>query len=172
VLKRESNIDIEKFKKHISYNPDTGEFYWILPTSHRVSAGDKVLSVSRSGYYELCFMNQKAYQHRVAWMYVYGVPPNGVIDHINGIKTDNRIVNLRCVSQMENSQNILKAHKSSKTGVRGVYKNRPNTWVAQIRKDGKAFHLGSFKTLDEAKSAYLEAKKQFHSAPALYLCQT
>lgn len=167
MLGRESNIDLNKIKKHLSYDPDTGNFHWLVPTSNRVKVGDKAHSKSWSGYYELCFLNQKVYCHRLAWLYVYGSPPNGVIDHINGNRLDNRIKNLRCVSQIENSQNSLTPLKGSKSGVRGVHQNKRGSWIAQITKNGKCYHLGSYKTQDHAYLAYLKAKKILHSAPIM-----
>lgn len=168
MLNSESSIDINKIKKHISYNPYTGEFVWLLPTSIRVKTGQKAQSFTKTGYYELSIFNKRFLCHRLAWLLEKGSIEGFVIDHINGIKTDNRIVNLRAVKDLQNLQNKVKADKRSKTGVRGVYlaKSR-NKWVAQITIDRKTKHLGSFDSIEKAKQEYIKAKKQFHSAPIL-----
>lgn len=167
MCKYKSNISLDGIKDFLSYDPNSGVFTWLKSLSNRKKAQSIAGSLAQSGYYEICYNNQRVLSHRLAWFFVYGEMPNGVVDHINGIRTDNRIDNLRCVSQMENAQNTLTALKSSKSGVRGVYKNRVGSWIAQIRVNGVCKHLGSFKTLEEAKEAYMKAKKQFHSAPIL-----
>lgn len=79
--------------------------------------------------------------------------PNGLsIDHINGNSLDNRKVNLRFCTHAENLCN-RKVSSASKTGVKGV-QLRANRFIARIGKNGKRIHLGSFKTMDEAISAY------------------
>jgi hypothetical protein len=170
MYKHKSNINLDGIKDFLSYDQSSGVFTWIKSLSNRKKAKSIAGSLTQSGYYEICYNNQRVLSHRLAWFFVYGEMPDGVIDHINGLRTDNRIENLRCVSQMENTQNTLTASKSSKSGVLGVhFSTRINRWVAQITVNRKCNHLGSFKTLEEAKEAYMKAKKQFHSAPILAL---
>jgi hypothetical protein len=167
MCKYKNNIDLSEIRSFLSYNPETGVFSWVKSSGNRRSAGSLAGSLTKAGYYEICYNNQRFLSHRLAWFFVYDEVPNGVIDHINGLKTDNRIQNLRCVSQKENSQNSLVASKSSKSGVRGVYRNKVGSWIAQITCGGKKSYLGSFKTIEEAKEVYMKAKKQLHSAPIL-----
>ncbi|MDA6380520.1 HNH endonuclease signature motif containing protein [Escherichia coli] len=68
----------------------------------------------------MIMINGKAYPaHRLAWLIVYGTMPDGFIDHINRVRTDNRISNLRLVTHSENMQN-RKIQKNNKSGYRGV----------------------------------------------------
>jgi hypothetical protein len=168
MCKYKVNIDLSGIKDYLSYDPQVGVFTWLKSLSNRKKSGSIAGSLANTGYYEICYNSQRILSHRLAWFFVYGEMPNGVIDHINGIKTDNRIENLRCVSQMQNAQNTLTAQKCSKTGVRGVYfKSNMNKWIAQITVNKKCNYLGCFTSIEEAKEAYMKAKKQFHSAPIL-----
>ena len=104
---------------------------------------------------------RKHLAHRLAWLYVNGYCPPGDIDHINGDRAANRISNLRLATRSENLQNQSKAQKHNKTGLLGV-SHRRGKFRAQIRVDGKKMHIGTFPTPEEAHTAYLEAKRQFH----------
>ena len=82
--------------------------------------------------------------------------PRGCVDHINLNKADNRWVNLRVCSMSQNKGNI-RAHKSSKTGVKGVWLKKPGRWEASIMVKSKRHHLGTFNSVQEAKAAYAKA---------------
>ena len=84
------------------------------------------------------------YAHRLIWLYVYGCWPKHQIDHINGKPTDNRLSNLRDVTQSVNMHNS-KLRLDNKSGVKGVsWCTRSNKWHANICIKGKRKHLGSF----------------------------
>ncbi len=88
--------------------------------------------------------------HRVAWFLYYGEIPNGQIDHINQDKKDNRIKNLRCVSNMDNHRN-MPIQKNNTTGIVGVhFIKHKKRWVSYIKVDSKRFHLGTFDNLFDA----------------------
>ena len=137
----------------LDYNPISGIFTRKVRTSNRIKVGDQSGSLDKAGY--LCIrVNGKSYKaHRLAWLYVSGNLPTGEIDHINGDKADNRIVNLRDVTKSVNQQN--------RKFVRGYSRDR-NRWKAQIGFDGKWKHLGCYGTEQEAHAAYLLAKNEVH----------
>jgi hypothetical protein len=99
---------------------------------------------------------------------VTGDWPADQLDHINGDKLDNRIANLREVSNQENTQNYRKAKRNSKTGYLGVcHEPRGNSYVAYLRIDGRTRNLGTYQTPKEAHAAYLSAKRQHHQGCTL-----
>lgn len=101
--------------------------------------------------------------HRVIWCHVYGEWPekNLVIDHINGDEKDNRIQNLRLVTQSENKKNSSRP-KSNTSGVIGVYKRRDNDkWTAEIQENYKKIFLGSFDSFEDAVKARKEAELKY-----------
>jgi hypothetical protein len=88
--------------------------------------------------------------HRIAIKMVTGDDPDGFVDHINGVRIDNRIDNLRVVSRSENQRN-QKLNKRNTTGVVGVtWSNHANGWLVRITYDGKAKNLGYYKNFDDA----------------------
>jgi len=100
--------------------------------------------------------------HMLAWLIVYGEWPNGQIDHINGDRLDNRIKNLRVVTQQQNAFNRV-LYKNNSSGVKGVsWSIAQQAWHAQIRVTGKRIHLGFFKSKNDAANAYAAASAKFH----------
>ena len=98
----------------------------------------------------------------------YGEHPKGDIDHINGIKDDNRIENLRDVSKSVNLQNRKQAPKHSSSGVLGVsWHEDCQKWRASIKIQGKKKYLGLFTSKEEAHQVYVAAKRQFHEGNTL-----
>lgn len=101
--------------------------------------------------------------HRLAWFYVYGEWPKNQIDHINRIKTDNRIFNLRDVDNSTNQHNnaLRKHNTSGTTGVMNC-KSR-NCWGAQIYVNNKRIYLGIYKTKEDA----ILARKKYEASIGL-----
>lgn len=148
-----------RLKELMSYDPNTGEF------SRKISRGGaKVGDVSgtnNDGYMQLRVDGKSYKAHRLAWLYVMGRWPDKDIDHINGVRCDNRIVNLREATRAENKQNTRLAHADSRSGLLGVVRHR-SQWQARIGVNGKKLHLGSFETAEAAHAAYLAAKAEVH----------
>jgi hypothetical protein len=89
-----------------------------------------------------------------------------MLDHINGVRDDNRIANLRCVSASDNLNNQRTPHTNNKSGYLGVSPFR-GKWRAVIQIEGKQVHLGVFDTPEEAHHAYIEAKRTHHQTNQL-----
>jgi hypothetical protein len=114
-----------------------------------------------SGYWFVRVDKKMYLGHRLAWLYVYGKYPKNNIDHINRDRSDNRITNLRDVTSSQNNRRRL-VSKNSQSGYKGVRKNKNcSTWSARIKKDKVEFHLGCFKTKEDAAVAYNKKAEEF-----------
>lgn len=146
-----------ELKKLLNYNPETGEFRWAI-ARQRITKGSVAGTAHIEGYVQL-WLNGKAYlAHRLAWLYVHGYEPTE-IDHINRIRNDNRIVNLREVSRTENNLNAS-IRKDNTSGYKGVSWNKTrNKWQAYIKIKGKKKSLGYHHTAEEAHIARVNYEK-------------
>ena len=139
---------------------DDGQLWWNYPGKRRrvdTPAG----SINKvSGYRRITFKSYPYYSHRLIYFWHTGEWPD-VIDHINGDRADNRIENLRAVSQLANTHGARKPMKRSDDGLPGTtYSKRTERWIAQITVRGKYRYLGSYKTTEAAHAAYLAAKAE------------
>lgn len=161
-----STLTQERLKNRLSYDESSGLFTWIK-ASIGVKISDEVGTITRNGYRVVMFDKCNYHAHRLAWLYVYGSWPEQFIDHINGVKTDNRICNLRQVNKSENGQNLKGARKDNKSGFLGVTKHGQTGWRSTIQIDGATIHLGTFRSPELAHNAYIKAKRQLHPTGTL-----
>jgi hypothetical protein len=103
-----------------------------------------------------------AYQaHRVIWAMQNNNWPEEFIDHINGIRDDNRLSNLRCASMTDNNRN-MRLSVRNKSGCVGVLLHKPtNKWIASIGVNGKSVHLGYFLEKSDAIDARKKAEIKY-----------
>lgn len=153
-------MNISELKNLLRYCPDSGELHWISPGKGRIKKAAAGTTL-HSGYIGV-FVNGKRYQaHRLAWAIYYGNWPVDQIDHINGVKTDNRIVNLREATNAQNGKN-LPISKRNKSGVVGVsFDAVNNKWRATIKVNFKQINLGRFKKFEEAVAARQKAENKY-----------
>ncbi len=151
-------------KELLNYNPETGDFTWRVSTANCIKVGSLAGSKDSYGYHKIAIKGKTYKAHRLAWLYTHGEFPKDVIDHINGVRDDNRIGNLRAVTAKENQRNQKKfVHNTS--GVTGVHWHKTKKrWLARIFAEGRRIHLGSFVDLGLAIEARKEADKlhNFH----------
>jgi hypothetical protein len=156
-------MDQATLKKLLHYDPETGVFRWAT-TRKSAPKWKQAGSTNKIGYVEIR-LNYKLYLgHRLAWIYVHGGIPDGmVIDHINGNPSDNRILNLRLGTHAQNCQNRTKAQIDSKTGVLGVcFIEAKGKYFAQLKLKRKKVWSAYFDTVEEAHSAYVLEKRRRH----------
>lgn len=159
-------VDVEYLRERLHYDPETGKLFWkdhkSMPKHWRTKWVGKEAFTSTDGHYFIGSVNSiRLYAHRVVWAIYYGKWPNNNIDHINGVKTDNRINNLRALSQKKNTQNACISINNT-TGVNGVYwHKRTKKWLAKVVVDYKGIHLGYFDTIEEAAKARQEANEKY-----------
>lgn len=173
-----SVIEPDFIGRLISYDAQTGLFVWrhrpesMFATTHAAKAWNTKFASERAfthldsnGYFDGRIFRKLYRAHRIAWAVSYGEWPDGHIDHINGIRSDNRLENLRVVDgQKENAKN-LRLSKNNTSGVTGVYLDRSrNLWVANIREGRKTYYLGSYRSINEAAAARKAAERRlgFH----------
>lgn len=156
-------ITQEELKANLRYDSETGDFTWLKQVGSRVSVGTIAGCKTRYGYVSIRVLGGTYLAHRLAWLYTYGEMPKMHIDHINGVKDDNRLCNLREASKSENGFNRDKP-RTNKTGYKGVSLCGciKNPYVSQIGVNGKSIRLGRFPTAELAHEAYREAAKKYH----------
>ena len=155
-----SNLDSTRLRELFNYDSNTGLFTWRHAVSNKLAGS--IAGSDNHGYRQIK-IDRKPYQaHRLAWCYVYGNWPPDMIDHINGIKNDNRIANLRLATNQENQQNRRAPQKNNPYIGVCWHKGR-QLWQAQIRVHGMPKHLGYFATAEDASAAYLTVKRKEHT---------
>lgn len=143
----------DELKELVSYDAETGVFKRLKQTSPRIKVGQSAGWKDAYGYLSICLHGKKWKAHRLAWLFVYGQFPKKEIDHINGIKDDNRICNLRDVDRLTNELN--KGIQSNNTsGFKGVsLQKQSGKWEAYVCRAGKKKSLGVYETPELAAKA-------------------
>lgn len=171
-----ADITPELLRQLLRYEPETGKLFWkprpldMFPckrmgnTWNSRYANKEAGSIKASGY-SIVILGMRTFRaHRLIWMMQYGDWPKYQIDHIDGVRDNNKLSNLRDVSQKENGRN-LSLSKLNRSGFAGVYKSKTGpkgrTWRAQINVSGKIIHLGTFYTLEEAAAARKAAEAEY-----------
>jgi hypothetical protein len=149
-----ADLTAPRLREVVTYVPATGQFF-------RRDTG-KAAGYVDKGYVYMKIDGRAYLAHRLAWLYVHGYWPSGVIDHKVG--KSNAIDNLRDVTVSVNSQNLRSAHKDSASGILGVYwVKTAKKWSAKICIAGRNKYLGHFDDKDDAAAAYLNAKRELHN---------
>lgn len=162
--KKGAVLTAERVHQALNYDPETGVFTWKESNSNRRKNG-AVAGCTFNGRTYVCVDYKICFAHRLAWLYMTGEWPTHQIDHINGDPSDNRIANLRDVSQSVNLENQRKPRSNNTSGYLGVkpYKRgNKKPWVSQIVVKGKTINLGYFETAIAGHEAYLAAKRKLH----------
>ena len=145
----------------LSYDADSGVFINLVSRGG-LKSGEVAGAKSKTGYITLSINAKRVYAHRVAWLLFYGEEPDKHIDHINCIRDDNRIINLRLATDKQNLQNLKNSHIDNKTGFLGVSKISDSIYRSRIYVDNRTINIGCFKTAEEAHEAYIKAKILYH----------
>lgn len=179
-----AELTFAEISKLLKYEPETGKLFWLPRTAAmfkdsafragipaRVKAwndrlaGKEAFSKLNNGYLQSSILGKRYLAHRVVWLMHYGVWPTGHIDHINGVRDENLITNLREASSEENARNH-RPHKSNTSGVMGVvWHKRDKRWQASITISGKTVHLGQFVEKADAIFARKQAESDYGFHP-------
>ena len=151
----------DEFRRLLDYTPDDGLFRWSMDPENGTRRGRVAGCKAQNGYRMIRVLGKLRLAHRIAWTIYYGKLPEFCIDHVNRIRDDNRIANLRDVPQSANMKN---------TGARGVLvaavKTDNGAWKSQIHRYAKLDTLGEFSTPDEANAAWNDARKSVRNPNA------
>lgn len=157
-----TNLTAERLRQLLSYDPETGLFIWRVYRNHRARAG--TIAGSKTDYLRISVDSVDHLAQRLAWLYMTGEWPIGVIDHKDGDKFNNAWSNLRDTTTSANNQNRVAANSNSGTGSLGVsYSAERGAFVAQIKYGGKNRMIGRYATKGEAEEAYLRHKAANHN---------
>jgi hypothetical protein len=152
-------ITQERLKELLKYDIETGKFTWLV-RSTRADVGQEAGVIMGEGYRTISVDGQKKLAHRLAWLYVHGTWPKGQIDHINGVRSDNRLANLRDVTSSQNLHNVQQPRSTNKTGYRGISIWKGRKFLARITVKNRIIHLGIFDTAEAAYAARQAAEKK------------
>ena len=158
------DLTVDLLKHLFDYDKETGNLIWKAPNTNNQKIGDIAGSLTpKVGYIRVGINGKKYYAHRLIFLYHKGYLPK-TIDHINCDKVDNRIENLRAVTDSQNQHN-RKLNSNNTSGYKGVYYHKPlNKWCAKIRLEYKGIHLGYYKTPEEADAVVRKAREELHGS--------
>ena len=142
-----------------SYDPTTGILIRKINVTYFAKTGQEAGWLDSSGYRRLEIKGKPYLVHRLAWFMTYGTWPEHQIDHVNGLRSDNRLLNLREATVFDNTRNAALRKDNSK-GVKGVRKTG-NLWYARIQVNGVNHSYGGFADIESAKTAYATAAKLY-----------
>ena len=159
-----NQLTAARLRELLHYSQDTGLFTRRTDNNRGQRVGDVAGCIhARTGYVTIYVDGRNYTAARLAWLYMTNREPSFDMDHINGIKHDNRWCNLRDIPTQHNSQNTHGPNKNNKSGFMGVhFRAERGKWVAQLRINGKATRVGTFATPEAANAAYIEAKRIHH----------
>lgn len=124
--------------------------------------GKLALETLSHGYKHGGILGKMYLSHRVIWAMTYSTWPKDQIDHINGVKTDNRIINLRVVNNQDNQKNISIPITNSSGTVGVSFDRKSSKWSAYIQVDGRTRHLGHYADINDAIEARAIANNKYN----------
>ena len=155
-------LDLGRLREILKYDSEDGVFTWNVTLSRRACAGNEAGSISKNGYRYIAIDGHKHLAHRLAWFYVHGVWPADQIDHIDCVRSNNALANLREANMSNNGANGL-LRSTNTSGYKGVsWDARKRKWVAGVKKNYKRHVLGLFDDPYEAHLVYIAGANRLH----------
>ena len=144
-----TNPTPSKERLHDLFEYCNGALYWRNCPSSRIPAGSKVGYLGPNGYLTTKVKGTNYQVSRLIWAWHNGhTPTDLVVDHINHDRSDNRIENLRLLTNRENTGNYQK-----RSLPKNLWLSKWGTYRVSLMKNGKKCHVGCFKTINEAVAA-------------------
>lgn len=163
MAKPKPKLTAERLRELLHYDPETGVFTWKVRTTNYTFVGEVAGCKHNKGYWRISVDKVPYLAHRLAWLYTHGAWPELEIDHVNCIRDDNRIENLRSATRDENMQNIGDGGFRPKYARGTYYIKSRRKWSAHISVNKKMLYLGYFDTQEQAHQAHAAAKLTLHS---------
>lgn len=155
-----SKLTQERLREVLSYDLESGVFIWRKAASRRIPAGSIAGHLMPNGYWRITFDKTQHSAHRLAFLYMTGSWPPEEVDHIDGVKSNNRWANLRPATK---SQNAINRRSRRPNGMRGAsFHKETGKYVSLIYVGRKQINLGYFDSAEQAHAAYLAASQKYH----------
>ena len=143
-------MPIEEAVKLLIYKE--GKLFW-------KNFGKEAGSLNNDGYVRIQIKNVRYVAHRLIFFIHYGYFPR-VLDHINGIKSDNRIENLRPANHCKNGMN-QRLHVTNTSGYKNVFRQN-NKWCVRLKINSKNTWFGGYDDIELAELVAIEARNKYH----------
>jgi hypothetical protein len=157
---------VDYLKERITYDPESGRLYWsgsLLNKAYLV--GLEAGTLRPNGHRQVSVGGTLILSHRVAWALHSGEWPTDTLDHINGDRADNRIINLRQASMLDQVRNRAQQRKSRNPYLGVRWRADFRKWAVEIGMSNRTLYIGSFACLEDAIAARHEAEKQYGFHP-------
>lgn len=153
-------LTLDRLKEVFFFDPLSGNFTWKKPTCNRVKVG-AIVGNPNGQHHQIRIDGYSYKAHRLARLYVYGSWPEGEVDHINRVGTDNRISNLRLADRSENTVNSMV--RWNKCGYKGIhFKKKDGRFYARTKKNGHETYGRGYLTPEEAHAEYCRMATEVH----------
>lgn len=154
--------DLNTLNQYFTYNAKTGQLINNF-TAGKIKKGAVAGTLNYVGYVTVSVNNKRYYAHRIIWMMLTGNDPlDFEIDHINNVRDDNRVENIRMVNRQKNSFNV-KLRNTNKSGYKGVFWNkRDKCWTGKVMVDSKTYSTGACPTAEKANELVRELREKLH----------
>ena len=152
--KRRILPDVEELHRLFRYDRETGKLYWKISTTNSIKVGDEAGCLHPQGYIRVRIQSKLYSIHRIIYKMCHKVEPPTYLDHINQIKTDNRLENLR---EIDNGHNVRRSANGKGVYVEAGLKKK---YRAFLKFNGKQHHIGRFYTYEEARQKVVDFEKE------------
>ncbi len=162
-------LTVDRLRDRLDYNPDTGVFKWKKPFPKNMRKDGTAGYSGRDGVIQIEIDGKAYLAHRLVFLLEDGVFPKNLVDHRDGVRNNNRRINLRKATSCQNNQNA-KIRIDNKTGIKGVFFNKSNgKYRVVINFQKKAYHLGYYEDLDAANQNATTFRNRLHDNFARHL---